>query len=1753
MGSKELVVGYPWVLNRLGIPEAIARDLGRGWCSYTIKLCQRAVELGVDAEVPWSSIVVALKQYLHVNSDGPERVLTDGLPKALLKQLQAYPCVLVLNSRPDKPDWDCWDGLVLLLLATSFQSNQCALDLRDALGNALLVGRHRTTARADLINQLVGLNSAKYFSVLQGQALTLKAEVEHRTQKELACLIFKLLEPDSIRKTRRGIAKPVASRRSPIRQLSIAATALEIQEILGVQYECIDPSIPAEDAEPEYIAEQITDSDEDSDAPSVRREQRLTSYGRDRLAYVSPYNDSALFDYEARGLSAALKDMLRSAVVQEQYVAGVLTLSYLLSLDFKYLFGDLGGMTLDRDTGAVRRVITGLSNMMVMQGTQAASVPSCESVNLVLPKALSLWLSKYGSANDEGGIRLEYFPDVKTFTGYSERFVRKLSGRIGSAITLTKIHQALRYQLSKGFLGTLGAYCLVGRKNESVPISAYYAALSTETLQNYYKSACHKLWEHEDELQLIAGTPIDLDPYLRLIAGLKERLRLSKSSGFWEYHNAYSDYCLTVLMLCTGHRPVIDPFGELKKFDLDAGIVEIDDKAVTEGRRYRIVPLPSVACDIVNYYKKHLKIVSEIINIKNKALKSAVLASIDNGKSEIPLFFRYEDGELKRYSEEKILSAWSPFGEYPANVGRKLITGYLISLQRPQWLLSISLGHSENKRMPFGRTNLDSYMGVCEILRADIEKLMANIGVDSIRSGIKNISYVNEVISLKSVVGDLGSVVRRKCRVKNRLKARKECDLLLQEIVSSNKPVTVVSVKQWVAQLADNLQNEKLPVIDARKRFIRRLSLEACRNDRRGVKALIVTEAKESGLWAGGDIELYRQARTARDRYLTYIKNNVKDGAWVGVGPQAMSVVSACIFGGVSSKEQLEDLIKGRIRYENIAGNNYISFDGRLRYSDWISAALVSNIDYKKLDGKSGEDLKCLCEIIGIGSFYQKILLKKLLGLSLILSKFERPGLYYGQASGYVSSQSLDENCIRRLISDKSIAVKPEDGPTIDLMNRVRIKKQDTNKPAWARSCEVMTWVRSKLSDAALQAYIKKHPKKYSLQDGVLLVSDRRKYLKAVIEKALEKYSCPVLLQMLLHWGIWLCNHPSRYGNKLKPETILNYINGIASRMRSLLDDDACLYDEQSWQEGYMQAVEGSSNSDQSEIVGRLYDFHDYLIYTGLAPDINWSEIFSMAGYYRSKSKVRANILSYSEYKSCLEVLTKEYSGEIDGNIRRFCGWMLFLGYRFGLRLEEAYKLTSKDISMSDGRIRSVCVRRLPRRDLKSSSSVRTVSFVGDLTDLESQIVESMSGVIGGSYTDNDGNRYLYDQIGADESLESRSISSLITVLMRQASGDSRLTYHSLRHSFANRIFMAIVGQIKGADLWNVLHSKVVYSLEFGNTNVSEKLSGPLALRAVSDLLGHKDVEVTINSYLHVVEFMQPSPAGYVSAPLKNNQLSYLIGKPYEALKRYRSRWNKMEGEPCWYRFGEAALLNNRVDDGADKVVKRESLIFPVNNYVKPNISLHDIHRVVVEYSLNGRSIDLASHVLQISKSSINHIISCAQKVEDNSGYDRFHLNESLPALLEKDLSNREEWKHVNEVLEAAGETDLNELQAGLAAWQYGYHSASPDSQYYFGTADQLVSILRVFSNLSLSITGYVGFSGGVEVSSEQRLIVESAGLSVNNSRFKHTRHAKTKILSSQFVAMEVLDKPVVVNTMLKINRLLFLLSVARGALLNCE
>lgn len=217
----------------------------------------------------------------------------------------------------------------------------------------------------------------------------------------------------------------------------------------------------------------------------------------------------------------------------------------------------------------------------------------------------------------------------------------------------------------------------------------------------------------------------------------------SNSTPVWKKHNSFTNYCVTLFLHLTAHRPVIDPFCYRKEINHTSRLALINDKTVKQNAEYRIVAFPKLACDQYEEYLKHLgALLVKLRKIKGKPrqIAEAIERILDYKTQITPQFFYLDENLNRTYSitPSKLQELLYTLTWFPDNINRHIVATTLLERTgKANWAM-IQLGHLESCDHPFGiASDLVAQKELQEIGN-EINSAMTDLGWKVIKSPNKN-------------------------------------------------------------------------------------------------------------------------------------------------------------------------------------------------------------------------------------------------------------------------------------------------------------------------------------------------------------------------------------------------------------------------------------------------------------------------------------------------------------------------------------------------------------------------------------------------------------------------------------------------------------------------------------------------------------------------------------------------------------------------------------------------------------------------------------------------------------------------------------------------------------------------------------------------------------------------------------------------------------------------------------------------------
>ena len=361
---------------------------------------------------------------------------------------------------------------------------------------------------------------------------------------------------------------------------------------------------------------------------------------------------------------------------------------------------------------------------------------AAEHVQIFLPELLTAPLSALYPMIGEP----EVMPDPAAVTS-------ELSKGLARPVSLLRLSRVLRDRLEVKVEDNSLAGLLVGRSVKNLT-SLYYTAHQIQHLQEPYDQVMGELFGGDQRMKVASseevGTP---NRYLRgAVRALYEQTNTALArarTALWpaqvEFHNLFTLYTYLVLSLATGHRPVRNPFENVKDFDLVRGVVYIGDKHNKAGPNFRIVPLAPTAALQVEAWQRHLTYISECWRLTQPDVAHAAQRAL-KGEGDPSTFLFFIDPDVEANGEVEI---FRPVSIAPSDLQERLKNIWPVkenwarhhmrtqlARKLPDELLDAFMGHGAIGGEPLIRES-GLAMGDLAALRDAVEAVLKDMWVEA--------------------------------------------------------------------------------------------------------------------------------------------------------------------------------------------------------------------------------------------------------------------------------------------------------------------------------------------------------------------------------------------------------------------------------------------------------------------------------------------------------------------------------------------------------------------------------------------------------------------------------------------------------------------------------------------------------------------------------------------------------------------------------------------------------------------------------------------------------------------------------------------------------------------------------------------------------------------------------------------------------------------------------------------------------------
>ena len=1050
-------------------------------------------------------------------------------------------------------------------------------------------------------------------------------------------------------------------------------------------------------------------------------------------------------------------------------------------------------------------------------------------------------------------------------------------------------------------------------------------------------------------------------------------------------HNAFTDYCLGLLFCCTGHRAVNEPFSELNHFDLDLGLLVICDKVSDESRAWRMVALPDMAVNQVNVYRRYLHLLASKLQKRSASEEfPAQVWDLSQGGNRIPLFFYLqESGDgWDRVTPSVLSKRWSDRWRLPVSFLRHVMADTLLHLtQRADWV-SIQLGHTDGVDHPFGSTSTSTVREVLGDIRPFLEEGLKKIGWVVAQSPLEGSRITYRPERASKVANRSHALFGPKKRKAERLVRHSTAAMFFRNILSQhfttgfvlNASATQALIDKILTEAPSKSVNRYLTLL---YRYLRSRPEGAA--VLRQIYRLRLIEIEPSPFHELSLVE-YQATQDARRAFIDYLHNQQINRAPFEPNLRLAEItVSAALFGGIADANRLEILGDALLRH-SYRLKEHLFVDVPLRHGavfrwfpDDLSKKLIFGLFRSaRLHERSGSAKltkflnRVICEIGGDPGKHPHYWLAK---LSKNAAVMEMPGYISTCLSGDVPAVSLPLPQWVRVVTGNALIPDGEFSAKTGYQTEAWIPPIDTLRRRQHTTGEGRAFLRE------LRMLISSARNVDRAGNQLLRTRSKRELLR-LLQQACSDKNWSALPLMIAVWTIHLCQHGTRNKRDLAFSTIEKYAVLVSSRLLPVsVNIDVDALDEGRFEELYLKAIELEKPDRRFELASRLREMHLFFRDAYSYEDLDWSAIMGASGGRTEGAFADANVVTTGEYRRALAAILDEPG--LEERRRWQYAVLLILGFRFGLRFGEAWRLRFTDVQR-EGTQMHIWVHHSVFGETKSTAGVRMLPLIEYLDQDESRTLDHLLAVCEEDFRDNPNAMLMAERSGEKELLDRAVAGRVLNALLRRVTGDNNIRFHHLRHGWVTRAVSTLAGLRLQA--FNERPSDDAWSEFFG-----DDMGFPL--RSIVVGAGHAHESTTLASYTHCVDQLA---LNYLPNPeLTNHAQAYSEQVAYATIRTRNREGRTDHGRPP--RIPEPDIPTTRAQQNVliTDLISRAAAADQLQ-------SLVDVDLLLRRYRDSNQPLSIVAAGLNMDLQVASDVIARATDIEIGSGYDGYRLAERL-------------------------------------------------------------------------------------------------------------------------------------------------------------
>ncbi|MEW9798015.1 hypothetical protein [Alteromonas sp. CYL-A6] len=1429
-----------------------------------------------------------------------------------------------------------------------------------------------------------------------------------------------------------------------------------------------------------------------------------------RHATLSSNFKTRLTQQEKQAFISYFTSCLSGSDLASRVVAGISLLMYCSGQKFsrvlKLQFGANADIT---PTGRLRRKLELPENAYQPTETEGW-LPLAQTHCFDLPPDLACWLV---NVYQEGKSLHESLPfSLEDLEKVKKRLFKKVRKQTGfSRIRQGLIPAALPIEL-KLLTGTESmVFLIAGKEKHLAPPISYYLAHSPSALSTTYCLALQRLEYSSAGSVCPLSTEVGdtdekpsagcyyptADALFSLQSNATEAIKSAKASGdIIELHNAYTFYTLMLLFITTGHRAVLDPFASRFHFSSSGQFVVLSDKVVTPGWEWRVASLCETAVKQIEFYDKYLSVLpSKLFDSGHQKLGIGLKNSLAH-EDKIAYFFTLSHGAtggIQSITESWFKERLRALGSYPANIHRKILATELFRRDVSGELIKIQLGHNYSNHHSFGINSPLSILQFTQLLSPHLEALLHRYNWQATPSPIRETTQIPDGLSNHRLpIRALGPEMRESTRKAQKRDTFNTLQNAVQALfgVRHFNTLSTAQLKSLSKSLKKRSGSDVVS-LQCESRLARYIRARKKRNGtgKSNSGGFYTTEKCPIAERIAKDYEIGINTKAGFARYLTHSEQSAKPDK-----PRRIAevVFSAALNGGLAVPEHLKALAaKLSSPPINCVTDTHINFalsnGAQYRWQiDSVTRMLLSG--YSRLNGREKFSEKkiesALCSLLNTMNIDTSSPYSELSYLSTSILRVAAAGSLFSHATGELQTTPLPALTLKRIGKGEAL---PDADP--------HYVREDNSRLLFPRTLSLLPSNKTKTTSQFKKLFIK-HKKAVSLLpfgENKNVDTKRKTHLAELVRNSLQASSwdtvsclCGAFLLHIVEYGTKKTETPAYSTVCDYTESLINAFIKLSTPQNLLAED------EEFWQNTYIEALRTSKRKDLTKLINVFSQFHSLLVQYFDVVQIDFSPIYAELGIRKYASLVDANYVTESEYSALLKHIYLEPSlSTIERDITMM---VALLGYRFGLRFNEAFGLTYSDVVILSDRL-YVNMRNNIYRNGKTKNAPRFLSF-GDINEIENSLLLRLEKVQYLAKREDHLASIAHTTLGAGrERLAPQIIRSTIHYFLKNLTGDYQLHFHHFRHTKATNAVQ------------HFFHTETAKWVTSGSEQINGHFYG---LFGIARSMGHALPETTFTHYCHCFDSLLHMSLEAVALTLSDKAAAYCKQVAYGSVRRQRLRQKKALVTSKGTRERNTRSFTK---------VPPELTIQLVGQSNKVNtLSLQDIDSILRIGSFTSQD---PSQPLYTGHAVETAIYELAADLENETGFTRYKLGEANSG---GGLFPVEECRRLNKALPDIDTGDFyhTDMLQCLSLWGKSYSPRYEGNA--ISTLRQFEQLISLFERIVGECKTYVYFPDNKTLSSWAGHIPAGHHLEVRETIVETEKlkaHRKTKIV----IKIKMLEK----------------------------